>query len=136
MLNRAGIRKEDYGNINQILFAVQHEVSVGIVIADTGITAGEDGKKIVKAGTPVTGDLTKRETAFTAIIPSGVKEGETTTPVAEGVLLHDVDVTSGEGNATLLLFGFVNLNRLDDATRKLITDSVKADLTMIKFVAA
>ena len=50
--------------------------------------------------------------------------------------MHDVDVTSGEGNATLLLFGFVNLNRLDDATRKLITDSVKADLTMIKFVAA
>lgn len=29
------------------------------------------------------------------------------------VVLHDVDVTAGKANATALLFGFVNFNRLD-----------------------
>lgn len=32
---------------------------------------------------------------------------------AVGVLLHEVDVTEGTNNATVLVFGFVNLNRLD-----------------------
>lgn len=131
MLNRTGIRHYEYGNVTQILFAIEHQVSVGIVVSSEGIEADERGKKIIKAGTPVSGDLTQRETPFKPISTSG--EGS---PVAEGVLLHDVDVTEGDGNATLLLFGFVNLNRLDDETKKLITDSVKADLTMIKFIAA
>lgn len=138
MLNQTGIKVNSYGNVDQILFATQYQVSVGIVVDSTGVTAGADGKKILKAGTPVSGDLTKRETAFKKIAAAVAKEGETSTttqPVAEGVLLHDVDVTSGEGNATLLLFGFVNLNRLDTATKALITDDVKADLTMIKFIA-
>ena len=32
------------------------------------------------------------------------------------VLLHDVDVTDGNANGTALVFGFVNLNRIDATT--------------------
>ena len=53
---------------------------------------------------------------------------------AVGVLLHDVDVTAGNQNATCLIFGFVNLNRLESATQALVTADVKAALPMIKFL--
>lgn len=44
---------------------------------------------------------------------------------AVGVLLHDVDVTAGNANATLLLFGFVNVNMLESSVQALITQTVK-----------
>lgn len=125
MLNRTGIKTETYNNINQILFAVQHQVSVGVLVDDTDVIADASGKKIIKAGTPVTGDLEKRELPFSKSATN-----------VQGVLLHDVDVTVGEENGTLLLFGFVNLNRLDEETRALITSDVKEQLNMIKFISA
>lgn len=120
MANR--ITKQSYINVNQILFNTDPQVSVGIQVSNTGITAGDDGKKIVKAGTPLTGDLTARGTAFTK---------ETTTEGvsnAVGVLLHDVDVTAGAENGTLLIFGFVDLNKVDATTAALITAAVKTAL--------
>lgn len=120
MANR--ITKQSYINMNQILFNTYPQVSVGIQVSNTGITAGDDGKKIVKAGTPLTGDLTARGTAFAkATTTEGVSN-------AVGVLLHDVDVTAGAENGTLLIFGFVDLNKVDATTAALITDAVKTAL--------
>jgi DNA helicase TIP49 (TBP-interacting protein) len=131
MLNNTGIKKETYGSGNQILFAVEHQVSMGIVVdKSVGITEGT--KKIAKAGTPITGNLDARETAFTAAVSSG---DTNKTSNAVGILLHDVDVTVGDNNGTILLFGFVNTNRIDDKTKAKITAEVKAALPMIKFVA-
>ena len=48
---------------------------------------------------------------------------------AVGVLLHDVDCTAGDNNGTLLIFGFVDLNKLDTATAARITAPVKAALS-------
>lgn len=127
MLNQTGVRKETYGNTNQILFAVEHQVSVGVVVSnELGVADGT--KKVVKAGTPLTGDLNTRTKAFTAA-------GSTEPSNAVGVLLHDVDVTTGSANGTLLLFGFVNTNRIDAKTREKLTATVKAAMPMIKFVA-
>ncbi len=36
------------------------------------------------------------------------------------VILHDVDVTAGKANATALLFGFVNFNRLDSDVQEMV----------------
>lgn len=124
MFNNTNVKHEVYGNRNQILFAVEHQVSMGCVVAQSvGVT--ENGKKIAKAGTPITGNLDERTTAFT----------KATGANAVGVLLHDVDVTVAENNATILLFGFVNTNRIDETTRALITNEVKEALPMIRFVA-
>ena len=131
MLNNTGIKKETYGSGNQILFAVEHQVSRGIVVDET-VGVAEGTKKISKAGTPITGNLDARETAFTAAVSSG---DTNTTSNAVGILLHDVDVTAGDNNGTILLFGFVNTNRIDDETKAKITAEVKAALPMIKFVA-
>lgn len=130
MLNQTGVRKETYGNTNQILFAVEHQVSMGVVVSKA-LGVAEGTKKVVKAGTPLTGNLDARTTAFTAATAGSSTEASN----AVGVLLHDVDVTTGDANGTLLLFGFVNTNRIDATTKEKLTDIVKAAMPMIKFVA-
>lgn len=130
MLNQTGVRKETYGNTNQILFAVEHQVSMGVVVSKA-LGVAEGNKKVVKAGTPLTGNLDARTTAFTAATAGSPTEASN----AVGVLLHDVDVTTGDANGTLLLFGFVNTNRVDATTKAKLTDIVKAAMPMIKFVA-
>nr|DAP91342.1 MAG TPA: Head decoration protein [Caudoviricetes sp.] len=128
MHNNTGIKKETYGNVQQILFAVEHQVSVGIVVDETCGVEQTNGRKIAKAGTPVTGDLDKRTVAFTP-----ATTGVSTDVI--GVLLHDVDVTTGDNNGTLLLFGFVNTNRLDETTKGKITADIKKALPKITFMA-
>lgn len=122
----SGFKKTIGVTPNQILFCTEPQVSVGITVSDSGVTANSEGRKIVKAGTPLTGNLEARSTAFTA---AGASD-------AVGVLLHDVDVTEGAENGTLLIFGFVNLNRLDSSVASLITTDVKtalkAKITFIK----
>ena len=130
MLNQTGVRKETYGNTNQILFAVEHQVSIGVVVSKA-LGVAEGTKKVVKAGTPLTGNLDARTTAFTAASAGGDSQASD----AVGVLLHDVDVTTGDANGTLLLFGFVNTNRIDATTKAKLTDTVKKSMPMIKFVA-
>ena len=130
MLNQTGVRKETYGNMNQILFAVEHQVSMGVVVSKA-LGVAEGNKKVVKAGTPLTGNLDARTTAFTAATVGSSTEASN----AVGVLLHDVDVTTGDANGTLLLFGFVNTNRIDATTKAKLTDIVKKAMPMIKFVA-
>lgn len=121
MLNQSGIKKTTGAAPVQILFNVQNQMSVGIKLAKnfTGAVT-ENGRKIVKAGTPLNGDLTARGTAFVAA-------ADTTAP-AVGILLHDVDVTDADANATLLIWGFVNLSRVDATTAALITATRKTDL--------
>lgn len=118
MLSQSGINKETFGAPVQILANAQIQMSVGVVVSNAGaVVVGN--KKVIKAGTPLTGSLEARNTAFTAA-------GEAN---AVGVLLHDVDVTNGNGNGTLLIFGFVNIDRIDKTTQALITSGVKSTLS-------
>lgn len=117
MFNKSGITKTNLMSVNQILANVDLQASVGCVVGDTGATK-VGNKKIIKAGTPLAGDLDKRTTPFT------LATGEETGAQAIGVLLHDVDVTNGNANGTILIFGFVNKNRLDEDVKALITKEV------------
>lgn len=120
MLNRPGIKKETLAAPQQILFNVQNQMSVSILVDKSMASVTVDGRKVVKAGTPLSGDLTARGTAFKAAADS--------TAPAVGVLLHDVDITDNNANGTLLIWGFVNLDRLDSATAALITANRKTEL--------
>lgn len=120
MLNRPGIKKETLAAPQQILFNVQNQMSVSILVDKSMASVTVDGRKVVKAGTPLSGDLTARGTAFKAAADS--------TAPAVGVLLHDVDITDNNANGTLLIWGFVNLDRLDSATAALITATRKTEL--------
>ena len=71
----------------QILIAEDsYKVTLGVVVTNTGITADSNGKKIIKAGTPLAGSFEARNTAFTIETTS---QGATD---AVCVALHDVDV--------------------------------------------
>lgn len=120
MFNQTKITKTTGVAPTQILFNVQNQMSVGVEIAHNFAGAViENGRKIVKAGYPLAGDLTARGTKFTAV-------GQNAPAV--GVLLHDVDVTDDDANCSLLIWGFVNLDRVDATTAALITSDVKTAL--------
>ena len=117
MFNYDGVRSSQYTAPRQILANVEFQYSVGCVVAQavgTNVTANGVTRKIAKAGTPITISLANLQT-----------------PVTHGnsgnnaVLLHDVDVTDGNKNGTALLFGFVNINRLDTDVKALVTAGTK-----------
>ena len=99
-------------------------VTLPAIIKATGVSAGTDGRKVVKAGTPLYGDIEKRDTGFTVSAESG-------NPTC--ILLHDVDVTAGDENGTIVLAGCVDLLKLD-ASVKTAVASAKANLPRIIFV--
>lgn len=117
------IRKQSYGNRKEILIAPELAFTIGCIVSGTGIEA-VNGRKILKAGTPVGGAdvLTNRQ----AVISKN-----TDAPV--GVVLHDVDVTDGDENATLVVKGQVDLLKLDADVVTLV-NTAKAKLTNIVFM--
>ena len=119
------VQKESYGAPQkQILIADGTAVTLGAQIGNAGV-AEVDGKKIVKAGTPVAGDLLDRDTAFVV---------DTSAPTA--VVLHDVDVTAGDANGTIISTGHIDKLKLDADVQAMITsgvvDALKAE--GIKFI--
>lgn len=121
------IVKETYGAPEKhILIANDsYMVTLPAIIKATGVSAGTDGRKVVKAGTPVYGDIEKRDTGFTIAGAEGAK------PVA--VVMHDVDVTAGNENGTIVIAGCVDLLKLDASVRTAVA-SAKANLPRIIFV--
>lgn len=117
------IKKQSYGNRKEILIAPELAFTIGCIVSGTGIEA-VNGRKILKAGTPVGGVdvLTNRQ----AVISKN-----TDAPV--GVVLHDVDVTDGDENATLVVKGQVDLLKLDADVVTLV-NTAKAKLTNIVFM--
>ena len=119
------VKSKSYGNEKQILIAPELAFSIGCLVGNTGVDADSNGRKIIKAGTPVGGStsvLTNRQTVLT-------KGAEN----AQGVVLHDVDVTNGDGRATLVIAGYVDLYKVDDDVKSIIT-SATATLSRIVFL--
>ena len=59
------VTKTSYpNNQKKIMLADEVMVSFGVVVGNTGVSAGSDGRKILRAGTPITGDIEARNTAF------------------------------------------------------------------------
>lgn len=133
MFNKTGIKKTTGAAPVQILFDVQNQVSVSVVV-DDGYSVTRDGRKIVPAGTPLSGSLTARNTAFVKAVDNTAESGASNGKPATGVLLHDVDVTDGDTNGTLLIWGFVDLNKIDTTTAALLTATRQGEMPSIKFL--
>lgn len=233
-LNQTGITKVSAVSPKTIIATPEMAIAFPCIVANTGLDPDIDGKKIIKAGTPITGSLEARGTAFVVasiqggtkgtwtvtistafaseekIIINGVtytcgatasaadkvfagvdasaqatslativadpnfdltassgvitftqktasasgsaptvtKEATTGaigsvtagTPAVDGVsnavglALHDVDVTAGNANATVLVQGVVKIDEVDTTTAALITDAVKTAVHRIIFV--
>lgn len=128
MLNQSSVVTVEGTTRKTILVDELNSTAFSCMVANTGVSADADGKKIVKAGTPISGDLTARGTAF---VKASTTEGVSN---ATGILLHDVDVTDGTKNAQVVVFGFIDLTKLDADVQALITAPVKSALKMVQFV--
>ena len=49
------VKSKDYANEKQILIAPELAFTIGCLVGNTGVDADTNGKKIIKAGTPVGG---------------------------------------------------------------------------------
>lgn len=122
MFNQSGITNNKMSAATQILANVELQMSVGCVVTNALATV-VGTKKIVKAGTPVKIDF-----------------NNLTTPAVDGtangynaIILHDADVSYGNQNATALIFGFVNLNRIDTTTSaKLTSQANNSKVVLLK----
>lgn len=124
MLNQSGVTVVSAMSTKSCLVDTKTFFSLPCKIANTGVTAGTDGKKIVKMGTPLYGSLTARDTAFTV---SGAEGAE---PV--GIALHDVDVTAGTANGTVLIMGLVDVSKLETAVATALGSATPEHIVLCK----
>ena len=105
------IETKSFGNDKQILIAPELAFTIGCLVTNTGVSANAEGKKVLKAGTPVGGAdvLTNRQSVLVQ-----------NTEAPQGVLLHDVDVTKGQANATLVVEGTIDIEKLDEEVKALV----------------
>ena len=133
MLNRSGISKTTATAPTQILADVDNQFAVGCVVpASMQSTANDGSRKIVKAGTPLKIDLSNLQAAAAAPTTNPAAASGTTASDMNAVLLHDVDVTAGNANGTALVFGFVNLNRIDATTAAKLKAGTFGLITFLK----
>lgn len=124
MLNQTRVEKFAGSTRKTILVDEMNSTALSCVVINTGVSANNEGKKIIKAGTPVAGNLQERNTPFT-VAADGTG--------AVGVILHDVDVTAGEANSQVVIFGFIDISKLESdvvTMAKAAADKLK----MIQFV--
>ena len=129
MFNHDGIKSNNYGAPRQILFNVDNQLSVGCIVPQSlGTTVGS--KKIAKAGTPIYINFGNLQTPAAA---PAAASGNDPAVVANAVLLHNVDVTDGTKNGTALIWGWVNVNRLESDVASKVTPGTKiGDVQFIK----
>ena len=133
MLNRSGIKSTTGAAPTQILADVDNQFSVGCIVpASMQATANDGTRKVVKAGTPLKIDLSNLQTVAVAPTTDPATASGTTASDMNAVLLHDVDVTDGNANGTALVFGFVNLNRVDTTTAAKLKAGTFGLVTFIK----
>ena len=121
------VTTKTFDNETDILVAPELAFAIPCIVSNAGITANAEGKKIIKAGSPLYGSadvFMNRQTVLTT-----VSTGNT----IYGLARWDIDVTAGNTNATLLVDGYVDYLKLDSAVQTLI-DSAKASLTRILFL--
>lgn len=107
------------------ILATKNYEALGVMVDDAGIVA-VNGLKIVPAGTVVGGKT--KPTLINLQEPVHKKVDA----LAEGVLLHDVDVTYGPGVGTMVIRGNINLNNLPEAPNALSITVLDSRILFIK----
>lgn len=111
------MKETTYGAVKEIRIASEVAVEFPCIVGNTGISA-VDGKKIIKAGTPI--GAGSAISASTDVLRNRQVVLQQDTANAQGVILHDTDVTDGNANATIMVSGYVDYLKLDESVRTLV----------------
>ena len=109
-----------------VLLNPDNAFQIGVVVSATGVQADANGRKIIKAGTPVGATDSALLVRGTTLKVTNDAENAN---LSQGVLRHDVDVTAGSADATLIVRGEVDISKTPD-----ILDAVMTTLKHIIFV--
>lgn len=120
------ISKETYNVSKDILLAPHLAFTISAIVGNTGVSNNAEGRKVIPAGTPVGGTTSVLATRSTVLQVTNTNSNGAN---AQGVLLHDVDVTNGNTNAQVVIRGVV-----DSSKCPTIDATAKTALTLITFV--
>lgn len=127
------ITPTEYSVKTDILIAPELAFALPCVVSNAGVSAGSDGRKIIKAGTPLYGSVDyfmNRQTVLKVSKSSDVGS----TDAVYGIARWDIDVTDEtKTNGTLLIAGYVDYLKLESSVKTLI-DTEKTNLSRILFV--
>ena len=115
----------EYGTDVDILIAPELAFAIPCIVGNDSVSADSEGKKIIKAGTPLYSEADVFTNRDTVLKVSGT--------TAYGVARWDIDVTSGNKNATLLVAGYVDYLKLDETVQSAV-DTAKTNLPRILFI--
>lgn len=101
------IKTQAYENVKNILLAPKLAYAIPVQVANTNVTADANGRKIIKAGTPIGG-------ATSALLTPNTVLSVVSNNTAQGLLLWDLDVTDGNNNGTMLVRGVVDSSKIKD----------------------
>ena len=102
-----------------VLIAPELAHKLTVRVKNTGLTADDEGKKIILAGTLIGGTtdaLTDRTAELTVITSSTVAN-------AQGVTVDDVDVTNGTASVSMLKAGVVDIEKMPSAMQTIVTNA-------------
>lgn len=123
------IKTVDYTNETDILIAPESYLdAMPVVVTSTGVTADAEGRKIIKAGTPLYAAQNIYMNPQAKMQASAAAEGGK----PYGVARWDIDVTEGENNGTMINIGVVDYLKLDASVQELVTAQI-ANLPRILF---
>lgn len=123
----AMVKSTNYTAEKTILIAPELAFAIPVKVTNTGVSADSEGRKIIKAGTPIGGTTNVLQNRQTALTVTNTADAAAN---SQGILLHDVDVTDGQNNGTILIDGYVDINKLDV---EVVADAQEA-LTRIVFM--
>lgn len=91
-----------------ILIAPEVAVEIGVRLGNTGVSNDSNGRKVIKAGTPIGGTVDAKETRNALLQVTNTSSLGANT---QGVAMYDYDVTDGEVTASMVIFGFVDSSK-------------------------
>ena len=120
--------KTAYTNSGDYLIAPELAFALSAQISATGVTAGADGRKVIKAGMPLY--ITKGKNVYQdrtekLTISAGASENAND---LVGIARHDIDVTNGDANDAVLTRGYVEWYRLDSTVQTALTSAIQTAL--------
>lgn len=116
------------------LIAPDQAIGLPGTLDSSAVSAGTDGKKVVKAGTPVGATVdwltTDQSTAVTKLSEFTAADGE----IFAGVVADDVDLTAGDKEATILFANVYLRQNLLDTTVVAALQAVAGKTTGVTLV--
>ena len=119
-------KKIDYTNEMEILVTEKNLVTFTHTLVSADVVANSEGRKLVLAGSFIDADgkVVKQQ-------GNSGQETLTTTPI--GVLYRTVDVTSGDMPCSLIVEGYLRVDRVLDGFADAVKAAIKTALPKITF---